>query len=138
MTFFAAQVTEGTGDQGGEVVVEVCDVRLPAASPQFQGEARGAVDALRGLGWQIDDALLDGDPSTPVPILQAKSSAQAVRTRGGAMAPPRPDLAHFRPRPRRSNGGEVSGVLSSSRRPTEAPEPADAASSTTARTTRSP
>ncbi|MDH2391577.1 hypothetical protein QCN29_22910 [Streptomyces sp. HNM0663] len=32
------------------------------------GDARGAVDALRGLGWQIDDAPFDGDPSTPVPI----------------------------------------------------------------------
>ncbi|MEU7450127.1 hypothetical protein EES47_26140 [Streptomyces sp. ADI98-12] len=32
------------------------------------GDARGAVDALRGLGWQMDDALFDGDPATPVPI----------------------------------------------------------------------
>ncbi|MFE4873875.1 hypothetical protein [Streptomyces sp. NPDC056682] len=31
-------------------------------------DPRGAVDALRGLGWQLDDALLDGDPSTPVPV----------------------------------------------------------------------
>ncbi|MEE1738725.1 hypothetical protein [Streptomyces sp. BE147] len=32
------------------------------------GDARAAVDALRGLGWQVDDVLLDGDPATPVPI----------------------------------------------------------------------
>ncbi|CAL9480657.1 hypothetical protein SUDANB176_03041 [Streptomyces sp. enrichment culture] len=32
------------------------------------GDARGAVDALRGLGWQMDEALFDGDPATPVPI----------------------------------------------------------------------
>ncbi|MFE9399921.1 hypothetical protein [Streptomyces flavidovirens] len=32
------------------------------------GDARGAVDALRGLGWQMDDTLFDGDPATPVPI----------------------------------------------------------------------
>ncbi|MGW7360426.1 hypothetical protein ACWGI0_28290 [Streptomyces sp. NPDC054802] len=32
------------------------------------GDARGAVDALRGLGWQIDAALFDEDPATPVPI----------------------------------------------------------------------
>lgn len=32
------------------------------------GDARGAVDALRGLGWQADDALFDGDPTTPVPV----------------------------------------------------------------------
>ncbi|MFI5805734.1 hypothetical protein [Streptomyces sp. NPDC051561] len=32
------------------------------------GDARGAVDALRGLGWRVDDALLDGDPSVPVPF----------------------------------------------------------------------
>ncbi len=31
-------------------------------------DARGAVDALRDLGWQMDDALFDGDPATPVPI----------------------------------------------------------------------
>ncbi|MEC3997187.1 hypothetical protein VSR01_28265 [Actinacidiphila sp. DG2A-62] len=31
-------------------------------------DARGAVDALRALGWQIDAALLDGDPTTPLPI----------------------------------------------------------------------
>ncbi|MHC0430335.1 hypothetical protein ACX6XY_09105 [Streptomyces sp. O3] len=32
------------------------------------GDARAAVDALRGLGWQVDDALLGGDPATPVPV----------------------------------------------------------------------
>ncbi|WP_432014746.1 hypothetical protein [Streptomyces cucumeris] len=32
------------------------------------GNPQGAVDALRGLGWQIDDALFDGDPSMPVRI----------------------------------------------------------------------
>lgn len=32
------------------------------------GDARGAVDALRSLGWQMDEALFDGDPATPVPI----------------------------------------------------------------------
>ncbi|MFJ7236050.1 hypothetical protein ACIQWB_02765 [Streptomyces olivaceus] len=32
------------------------------------GDAREAVDALRALGWQIGDALFDGDPATPVPI----------------------------------------------------------------------
>ncbi|MFD8608563.1 hypothetical protein [Streptomyces sp. NPDC059631] len=32
------------------------------------GDACGAVDALRSLGWQMDDALFDGDPATPVPI----------------------------------------------------------------------
>lgn len=32
------------------------------------GDAREAVDALRGLGWQIGDALFDEDPATPVPI----------------------------------------------------------------------
>lgn len=33
------------------------------------GDARGAVDALRALGWQVDDALFDGeDPATPVPV----------------------------------------------------------------------
>ncbi|MFC8824027.1 hypothetical protein ACFT9I_01540 [Streptomyces sp. NPDC057137] len=32
------------------------------------GHPRGAVDALRGLGWQMDNALFDGDPSTPVPV----------------------------------------------------------------------
>ena len=32
------------------------------------GDAHGAVDALRGLGWQVDDALLDGDPTAPVPF----------------------------------------------------------------------
>ncbi|MCT9093944.1 hypothetical protein N4G70_34565 [Streptomyces sp. ASQP_92] len=31
-------------------------------------DPRGAVDALRGLGWQVDDALFDGDPPTPVPV----------------------------------------------------------------------
>uniref|UniRef100_A0AAU2AEW7 Uncharacterized protein n=1 Tax=Streptomyces sp. NBC_00093 TaxID=2975649 RepID=A0AAU2AEW7_9ACTN len=31
-------------------------------------DARGAVDALRGLGWQMDDTLFDGDPATPVPV----------------------------------------------------------------------
>ncbi|MFD3838329.1 hypothetical protein ACFWWC_19040 [Streptomyces sp. NPDC058642] len=32
-------------------------------------DARGAVDALRALGWQVDDALFDGDdPATPVPV----------------------------------------------------------------------
>ncbi|WP_233518273.1 hypothetical protein [Streptomyces corynorhini] len=31
-------------------------------------DPRGAVDALRGLGWGVADALLDGDPVTPVPI----------------------------------------------------------------------
>ncbi|MEN8649442.1 hypothetical protein ABCR94_01995 [Streptomyces sp. 21So2-11] len=34
-------------------------------------DARGAVEALRGLGWQMDDALFDGDPSTPVPVTVA-------------------------------------------------------------------
>lgn len=32
------------------------------------GDPRGAVDALRSLGWQMDDALFDGDPSAPVPV----------------------------------------------------------------------
>ncbi|MFJ1823397.1 hypothetical protein [Streptomyces sp. NPDC088178] len=32
------------------------------------GDAHGAVNALRGLGWQLDDALFDGDPATPVPV----------------------------------------------------------------------
>lgn len=32
------------------------------------GDPHGAVDALRGLGWRIDDALLSGDPATPVPV----------------------------------------------------------------------
>ncbi|MET8676112.1 hypothetical protein ABZW18_00520 [Streptomyces sp. NPDC004647] len=32
------------------------------------GDARRAVDALRALGWQMDDALFDGDPATPLPI----------------------------------------------------------------------
>jgi hypothetical protein len=32
------------------------------------GDPHGAVDALRSLGWQIGDALFDGDPATPVPI----------------------------------------------------------------------
>lgn len=31
-------------------------------------DAREAVDALRGLGWQIGDALFGEDPATPVPI----------------------------------------------------------------------
>ncbi|KPI02912.1 hypothetical protein OK074_5062 [Actinobacteria bacterium OK074] len=31
-------------------------------------DARGAVEALRGLGWQMDEAIFDGDPSTPVPV----------------------------------------------------------------------
>lgn len=31
-------------------------------------DARGAVDSLRGLGWQVDGALFDGDPATPVPV----------------------------------------------------------------------
>ncbi|MFJ6392811.1 hypothetical protein ACIQJT_35015 [Streptomyces sp. NPDC091972] len=31
-------------------------------------DARGAVYALRGLGWQLDDALFDGDPATPIPV----------------------------------------------------------------------
>ena len=31
-------------------------------------DAREAVAALRGLGWRIADALLDGDPATPVPV----------------------------------------------------------------------
>ncbi|MET9887123.1 hypothetical protein ABZZ20_29110 [Streptomyces sp. NPDC006430] len=32
------------------------------------GDASGAVDALRGLGWQVDDALFGGDPAVPVPV----------------------------------------------------------------------
>ncbi|MEU6658797.1 hypothetical protein [Streptomyces sp. NPDC046821] len=32
-------------------------------------DVRGAVDALRTLGWQLDDTLFDGDPATPVPII---------------------------------------------------------------------
>lgn len=32
------------------------------------GDARGAVDALRGLGWQADDALFSGDPTVPVAV----------------------------------------------------------------------
>ncbi|MFI8194777.1 hypothetical protein ACIF8T_39815 [Streptomyces sp. NPDC085946] len=39
------------------------------------GDARGAVDALRGLGWEVNDALLDG-PGRP-------------RRRGGEAAPGR-------------------------------------------------
>ncbi|MBC7271488.1 MAG: hypothetical protein H5T76_22735 [Streptomyces sp.] len=31
-------------------------------------DARGAVDSLRGLGWQVDGALFDGDPATPIPV----------------------------------------------------------------------
>ncbi|MFF2374905.1 hypothetical protein ACFVUW_11035 [Streptomyces xiamenensis] len=31
-------------------------------------DARGAVEALRRLGWQVDDALLVGDPAAPVPV----------------------------------------------------------------------
>ncbi|MFB7763511.1 hypothetical protein [Streptomyces xiamenensis] len=31
-------------------------------------DARGAVEALRRLGWQVDGALLVGDPSAPVPV----------------------------------------------------------------------
>ncbi|WP_411146308.1 hypothetical protein [Streptomyces sp. x-80] len=32
------------------------------------GDQQAAVDALRALGWQMDDALFGGDPSTPVRI----------------------------------------------------------------------
>ncbi|MCX4659118.1 hypothetical protein [Streptomyces uncialis] len=32
------------------------------------GDAREAVDTLRGLGWQIGDALFGEDPAAPVPI----------------------------------------------------------------------
>ncbi|MEU8893715.1 hypothetical protein [Streptomyces sp. NPDC048442] len=31
-------------------------------------DPRGAINALRSLGWQLNDALFDGDPSTPVPV----------------------------------------------------------------------
>ncbi|MFI5682370.1 hypothetical protein [Streptomyces sp. NPDC051636] len=31
-------------------------------------DARGAIDALRSLGWQVNDALFDGDPAVPVPV----------------------------------------------------------------------
>ncbi|MCM2392013.1 hypothetical protein [Streptomyces albipurpureus] len=31
-------------------------------------DARGAVDALRGLGWQVEDVVFDGDPAAPVPV----------------------------------------------------------------------
>ncbi|MGW3933996.1 hypothetical protein ACWECC_39035 [Streptomyces microflavus] len=34
------------------------------------GDAHGAVDALRGLGWQVDDVLFDGDDTAaPVPVM---------------------------------------------------------------------
>ncbi|WP_330173142.1 hypothetical protein OG875_05725 [Streptomyces sp. NBC_01498] len=32
------------------------------------GDARQAVGALRGLGWEVPDGLLDGDPATPWPV----------------------------------------------------------------------
>ncbi|OON72343.1 hypothetical protein GBW32_15510 [Streptomyces tsukubensis] len=32
------------------------------------GDAPAAIDALRGLGWRVDEALLSGDPSVPIPI----------------------------------------------------------------------
>ncbi|MFJ6385916.1 hypothetical protein ACIQI7_38670 [Kitasatospora sp. NPDC092039] len=31
-------------------------------------DARGSVDALRAVGWQVDDVLLDGDPTAPVAV----------------------------------------------------------------------
>ncbi|MFJ4672716.1 hypothetical protein [Kitasatospora purpeofusca] len=31
-------------------------------------DPRGSVDALRTAGWKVDDALLDGDPTTPVSV----------------------------------------------------------------------
>ncbi|WP_164540957.1 hypothetical protein [Streptomyces abyssomicinicus] len=43
------------------------------------GDARAAVDALRGVGWQVDEAVFDGDPAAPagtvvVPELTARTA----------------------------------------------------------------
>lgn len=38
-------------------------------SALWLGDPREAVDALRGLGWQIDDGIFDGDPAgPPIPV----------------------------------------------------------------------
>ncbi|WP_229699919.1 hypothetical protein [Streptomyces kronopolitis] len=63
------------GEAARALLSYVASLGLPGPDSQLVAvvvairAARGGVDALRALGWQVDDALFDGDdPATPVPV----------------------------------------------------------------------
>ncbi|WP_448319016.1 hypothetical protein [Streptomyces sp. CO7] len=52
-----AAIRSARGGTGHITGMDLATLRL--------GDARAAVDALRGLGWELNDAVFDNDPSTP-------------------------------------------------------------------------